>query len=121
MRFLKARPVAVIIVLTLLGLAGCNSNDQVARNTNAPATAARPAQPASSQQQPATPASSVRRITTVELEDAIKKGQAVVVDVRNDAAFKQGRIKDAILIPYNEVASHLDKLPRDKMIVTYCS
>ncbi len=120
MRFLVTR--SAVVIMALVALAGCNSKDKVGSNGNAPAPA-RAGQPASPQQQPAPPSSanSVRRITTAELEDALQKGQAFVVDVRNDAAFKQGHIKDSILVPYTEVASHLDKIPRDKLIVTYCS
>lgn len=118
MRFQVMR--MAVVIVALVALAGCNSNDKVGRNSNAP-TPPRPGQPAP--QQPAQTAlgDNVRRVTTVELEDALKKGQAIVVDVRNDAAYKQGHIKDSILIPSTEIANHLDQLPRDKMIVTYCA
>ncbi|HEX8000368.1 MAG TPA: rhodanese-like domain-containing protein [Pyrinomonadaceae bacterium] len=120
MRFKVAR--MAVVIMALVALAGCNSNDKVGKNSSAQTPLPpRPGQPAP--QQPAQNAlgDNVRRVTTVELEDAIKKGQAIIVDVRNDAAFKQGHIKDSILIPSTEIANHLDKLPRDKMIVTYCA
>ncbi|HEX8844938.1 MAG TPA: rhodanese-like domain-containing protein [Pyrinomonadaceae bacterium] len=70
---------------------------------------------------PATPDDGVRRITTVELRDALSKGTAIVVDVRSADTYKQNHIKGSINIPAAQVASRLDELPRDKMIVTYCS
>lgn len=109
-----------VVVVALMALGGCNSNDKVAGNANAPG-AANVANRTGTQ--PAPPASSdgARRVTTVELQDALNKGEAIVLDVRNDAAFKAGHIKGARLIPVTEVAQHLSELPRDKMIVTYCS
>jgi 3-mercaptopyruvate sulfurtransferase SseA len=105
------------VIMALVALAGCNSNDKVARQTNAQGTAN-----AASRTGPQ-PASNdgARRVTTVELEDALNKGEAIVVDVRNDAAYKQGHVKGALLIPVSEVAQRINELPRDKMIVTYCS
>ncbi len=63
----------------------------------------------------------VRRITTAELKDLMAKGQAFVVDVRNEASYKQGHIAGAVLIPTIDVPSRAKELPRDKTIVTYCS
>ena len=62
-----------------------------------------------------------RRVTIDELVAMMKEGKAYVVDVRTEAAFDQGHIPGAHLIPANEVMNHLNELPRDKMIVTYCS
>ena len=63
----------------------------------------------------------VHRITPLEARAAQEKGTAIIVDVRNDQVYQVGHIKGAILIPFNAVANHLDKLPRNKMIITYCS
>jgi hypothetical protein len=112
---------AAVVMLALMGLAGCNSKDKVGANDRA-ATARTTGATQQQPQQPVTaPSDGARRITTVELNDALSKGEAVVIDVRNDAAYKQAHIKGAILIPSNEVLNHLSELPHDKMIVTYCS
>lgn len=113
---------SAIVILALLALAGCNSKDKPGANSGTAAhttgTTVQQPQP----QQPVTaPGDSARRITTVELNDALNKGEAIVVDVRGDAAFKQSHIKGAIVIPSNEIANHLSELPHDKLIVTYCS
>ena len=113
MRFLIS--LSAVVILALLALAGCNSKDKVGANQSATAR--------TTQQQPPpnTPRDGAPRITTVELNEALSSGRAIVVDVRNDAAFKTAHIKGAILIPSSEVDKHLTELPRDKMIVTYCS
>jgi len=103
---------AVVIIATAIFLAACNSAEQ-----NPPQVAAAnkptPAQ--------VTPNDGVRRVTVHELQDMLAKGQAVVIDVRNDAAYAQGHIKGAKLIPFTDIPNHLSELPKDKMIVTYCS
>jgi rhodanese-related sulfurtransferase len=67
------------------------------------------------------PADGVKRVTTVEVRDALSKGTAIVIDVRGDSVYKQSHIKGSISIPENQIATRLSELPRDKMIVTYCS
>ena len=66
-------------------------------------------------------ADGARRITIDELEAMMKNGQAFVVDVRNQASYDIGHIPGAKLIPSGEILNHLNELPRDKTIVTYCS
>jgi ArsR family transcriptional regulator len=51
----------------------------------------------------------------------VKDGTAIVVDVRNQAAYDLGHIPGSRLIPAGEILNHISELPRDKMIVTYCS
>ena len=66
-------------------------------------------------------ADGVRRITIIELQELIKKNGAFIVDVRNEASYNAGHIPGAKLIPAAEILNHLDELPKDKLIVTYCS
>ena len=66
-------------------------------------------------------ADGARRVTADELDTMVKNGQAIVVDVRNQASYDMGHIPGAKLIPAGEILNHLNELPRDKMIVTYCS
>jgi hypothetical protein len=62
-----------------------------------------------------------RRVTVAELKDLLDKNEAVVIDVRNEASYNTGHIRGAKLIPEAEVVNHVDQLPRNKLIVTYCS
>ena len=70
---------------------------------------------------PTTYADGARRITTQELEALMKNNEVFLVDVRNQAAFDLGHIPGSKLIPSGEILNHVSELPRDKMIVTYCS
>ena len=62
-----------------------------------------------------------RRVTTAELEAMLKNGEAFVVDVRNQDSYNIGHIPGSRLIPASEILNHVNELPRDKTIVTYCS
>ena len=123
MRLLLSSAVASGLCAVLLVAAACNPeayNQQA--NKAAPAAGpgvatAPPAVPV----QPPQPTDNVRRITVDELQQALAAHQAVVVDVRNDVAYKSGHIKGALLIPATEIDKHLAELPKDKLIVTYCS
>jgi predicted sulfurtransferase len=67
------------------------------------------------------PGDGVRRITPVEVRAALAKGEAVIVDVRGDSSYEAGHIKGAIHMPTDQLLSRVGELPRDKMIITYCS
>lgn len=110
------RLVISFLALSLLGAlaqSGCNSAEQKNKNTApAPATAAAPAAPVPD---------GVRRVTTAELKDLLDRNEAAVIDVRNEASYNVGHIRGAKLIPEAEVTNHIDELPKNKLIVTYCS
>jgi rhodanese-related sulfurtransferase len=63
----------------------------------------------------------VRRITPEEARKALDAGKAIIVDVRDEASYKFSHAKGARWIPLNDIASRVGELPRDKMIITYCS
>jgi hypothetical protein len=80
----------------------------------------------SSQAQKSTPTPTpypdgARRITIDEFESLRKEGKIFVVDVRGQDAYDIGHIPGAKLIPAAEIANRVDELPKDKLIVTYCS
>ncbi|HZE63047.1 MAG TPA: rhodanese-like domain-containing protein [Pyrinomonadaceae bacterium] len=108
------RLVISFLVLSILGAlaqSGCNSAEQ--KNKNGPIALASPAAPV--------PNDGARRITTTELKDLLARNQAVVIDVRNEASYNAGHIRGAKLIPEADLPNHLSELPKDKLIVTYCS
>jgi 3-mercaptopyruvate sulfurtransferase SseA len=100
-----------MILAALAVLAACNAVDHVANTNTKPAP-----------QGPETVyADGARRVTIEEMEAMLKDGTAIVIDVRNQAAYDQGHIPGSRLIPAGEILNHISELPRDKMIVTYCS
>ena len=66
-------------------------------------------------------ADGARRVTIKELEAMMKDGKVFVVDVRNQDSFDEGHIPGSKMIPSGEILNHLQELPRNKLIVTYCS
>lgn len=63
----------------------------------------------------------VRRITPAEAQKALAAGRAIIIDVREESSYKAGHVKGARWIPGNEIESRVKELPRNKMIITYCS
>jgi 3-mercaptopyruvate sulfurtransferase SseA len=70
---------------------------------------------------PPPPGDNARRITVEELKTALAGNNAIIIDVRGAPAYELGHIKGSKMIPWNEIAAHIDELPRDKTIATYCS
>ncbi|HKO59584.1 MAG TPA: rhodanese-like domain-containing protein [Pyrinomonadaceae bacterium] len=105
MRFLSLLTVAVI---GLAILAGCNSNERANSRTMGASSAP-------------TPADGVRRVTVQELQELVKNNEAFIVDVRNEDAYNVSHIRGARLIPLSDVEKRAGELPKDKLIVTYCT
>jgi hypothetical protein len=106
---------ASLVFMLAVGLLGCASRDSIVSQ------AQRPAGQASQSPSPAPPADNARRITAEDAHKLLEKGEVLFVDTRTEPAYKESRIKGAILIPVNEVAAKADELPRNKTIVTYCT
>ena len=101
-----------LIVVAAVVFAACNAVDQTVNSNAKPSTV-----PGSD----TVYADGARRVTADELTALMKNGEVVVIDVRNQASFDIGHIPGAKLIPSGEILNHLNELPRDKTIVTYCS
>jgi 3-mercaptopyruvate sulfurtransferase SseA len=102
-----------LVFLALILLAACNSNEQTPVKTANPPQQSTPAPPP--------PGDNARRITPAELKTAIASNSAIIVDVRGEVAYKAGHIKGSRQIPYADIVAHVDELPKDKTIATYCS
>jgi predicted sulfurtransferase len=63
----------------------------------------------------------VRRITPEEARQMFESGKAIIIDVRDEGSYKAGHVKGARWIQADEIGSRLKELPRDTMIITYCS
>jgi rhodanese-related sulfurtransferase len=70
---------------------------------------------------PAGYAAEADRIEAKELKALFDKGQAVIIDVRTQAAWDVGHIDGALFIPLAELEARLAQLPKDKLIVAYCT
>lgn len=108
MRFIISCLTTVIVGLGVL--TACNSNEQKTRTSPQASASVAPAAN-----------DGARRITVPELKDMLASNEAIVLDVRNQSSYDQAHIRGARLIPEAEIVNHLDELPRNKLIVTYCS
>lgn len=102
----------IAIVIGVGTTAGCNSNESQARKVDS-------SPPGNVAPQP--PPDGVRRITVTELKDAVDKGAVVIVDTRPPEAYQAEHIKGSINILEANLDARINELPRDKMIVAYCS
>ena len=90
----------------------------------AAASIADPAGPASSHAAPAAAAASASPpliSPQVLLERQAKKDPSLfVLDVRTAKEFAEGHVPGAVNVPYDQVASRLAQIPKDKDVVLYC-
>lgn len=66
----------------------------------------------------ADPALEAPRIT---IEEARKLEGAILVDVRGSGPYDREHIAGAVSVPNHEIDKQLDKLPKDRAIICYCS
>ena len=111
MRFLISCVIAMALGVVLL--AACNSDDSKGASRTSSSTPGNLSSQA--------PSDGVARITVTELKDLVDKGAVFIIDTRGPEAYATEHIKGSINIPETEVSSRSDELPRDKMIVAYCS
>lgn len=126
MRLFISRRIALGLLLCVCALAACGPQDgsapatttnNRASTTNGNATAQTAKQPATQ----TTTAPETRRITVEETQAAIAAGKAVVVDVRDEAAYKASHIKGAKSIPLPRFEARASELAKDTLIITYCA
>ena len=66
----------------------------------------------------------LKRITVKEVKEKMDKDEPVLfIDTRNSRDWSESDIKlpGALRIHFSELEKHLDRLPRDRSIVTYCT
>ena len=100
--------VFVIVIVAVGILTACNSAEKLSSAAGKPCTGPLPADGAC-------------RVTVAQLKELVASNEAFIVDVRNQASYDMGHIRGAKLIPEGEVLQRVDELPRNKLIVTYCS
>ena len=64
------------------------------------------------------------RITADEVKKRMEQGESILfIDTRNSHDWGESDVKlpGALRIHFRELEQHLDELPRDRLIVTYCT
>jgi rhodanese-related sulfurtransferase len=59
-------------------------------------------------------------IKSVDYKELVKNG-TMIIDVRSQSEFKSGHIKGAVNIPLPEIANSLNKIPKNRVIITCCA
>jgi rhodanese-related sulfurtransferase/DNA-binding transcriptional ArsR family regulator len=59
-------------------------------------------------------------IGRTDLEQRVRQGDVIVVDVRPELEYAAGHIPGAVSIPFDQLASRLEELPEDVEVVAYC-
>jgi 3-mercaptopyruvate sulfurtransferase SseA len=75
---------------------------------------------------PATPPAALTqetapRIAAAEARRALAKGEAVLVDVRPKEAYDASHAQGAISLPLSDLGSRAGELPKNKLVITYCT
>ena len=105
---------ALLVVATAVLLAACQDKPAPPpANANTPVVA-------NGQTLPTRP-DGTAEITVEQAKKAVDSGQAVMVDVREDLPYRQEHIKGAIHLPAPQTGSRVQELPKDKLLITYCS
>jgi len=64
------------------------------------------------------------RITVDEVKERLARGEEFAfLDTRNPKAWAEAdkKLPHAIRVPAEELAAHLDEIPRDRTVITYCT
>ena len=64
------------------------------------------------------------RVTVDEVGERMGRGeQFTFVDTRNPVAWGESDVKlpGAVRVPADELEQHLDEIPRDRAVITYCT
>ena len=126
MRLSISMVAALGLCVCALVLAACSPQDgsvpAVAGSTASGGRAAGNDTTAQTTKQPPAPqADDTRRISVEETQAAIKAGNALVVDVREESSYKTSHIKGAKSVPLPQFEKRAGELPKDKLIITYCA
>jgi rhodanese-related sulfurtransferase len=64
------------------------------------------------------------RITTDEVRERLDRGEEFTfLDTRNPTAWAESdkKLPSAIRVPADELAQHLNDIPKDRAVITYCT
>ena len=114
-----AVPIVVgVVVVTILAAAIVSAFSRQRAATASPGGTVSTALPQATQP---LPYPDVPRISVSETADQLAQGDVVLVDVRSKASYDKAHAAGSVSIPEEEVASRLDELPRDRLLVLYCT
>lgn len=114
----KSKLLFAMVVVNSAMFLGCTT--QQTSQSNAPISSGTPLVQTPREEDHAALAA-VPRISVAEAEALMKKGEAILLDARQESAFRAGHIKGAISMPEALIPARVSMLPNDKKIITYCT
>jgi predicted sulfurtransferase len=114
----KTKLLFMMVLVNAVVFLGCTA--QQTSQSNAPVSSGTPLVKMPLEEDHAALAA-VPRISVTEAEALVKKGEAILLDAREESAFRVGHIKGAISMPEAKIPYRVSMLPRDKKIITYCT
>ena len=64
------------------------------------------------------------RITTDEVKERLDRGEEFTfIDTRNPTAWAESdkKLPNAMRVPADQLAQHLNEIPKDRTVITYCT
>jgi 3-mercaptopyruvate sulfurtransferase SseA len=103
--------------------AGCSNSGATTPAAGATRAGAKPAPAATAiPSHPQNAEDNMPRVKVEEVKKLIAEGKAIIIDVRGADAYKMSHIKGSLDVPLNKLeAGDLKELPKDKIIIAYCS
>jgi 3-mercaptopyruvate sulfurtransferase SseA len=121
---LSVSALTIGMAITAAGCAKSGASSPTAGATAAGGSASQSA-PQSATAIPPPPQNAEDKIPRVKVDDAkkmIAEGKAIIIDVRGADAYKMSHIKGALDFPLTKMdTSEIKDLPKDKLIIAYCS
>ena len=114
------RSIVIAGLLWIAAGAAFAQHPQLAPQPAAPEPAQMPAQ-VQDQVPSGDPLAAAPRITADDAMKAVAKGTAVLVDVRAKESYDAEHAQGAILLPLSELPTRANELPKDKLVITYCT
>ena len=65
----------------------------------------------------------IETISAKMLDYYVERSDAVIIDLRDPAAYRRGHVRNAVNIPYRELEEKQDqkyRFPKDKLLIFYC-
>ena len=60
----------------------------------------------------------IETISAKMLDYYVERSDAVIIDLRDSAAYRRGHVRNAVNIPYRELEEY--RFPKDKLLIFYC-
>ena len=115
--------VSALTIGMAITAAGCAKSGASTPTVGATTSGASAAQSATAI--PSPPQNAEDKIPRVKVDEAkkmIAEGKAIIIDVRGADAYKMSHIKGALDVPLTKLdTGEIKDLPKDKLIIAYCS